>query len=1100
MVLRHGWAVVLGEGDLRAELPGLGRGVAAAARLSRRPSVASLGLWVATRSDQDGEDGEHTDDTSHAPIEAASGPAGEQSDVRCHDDGMSPRSRRRTRRRPRPGAARRAGRGDVHLRRRRRPARYDGAARAGAQRDDARPSGVRRTGRRWRPWSGCSSSRPRSTGPTRTGRSPGSSTRSSRAACSSASGGEVRALLDCRPYADDDHDWWVVSDLTPGLDGQLIRVAADHVLGRQPRVDLAGPADRPRAGRARARPRHRLRRPGAAPLRPRRRGGRHRREPARPRRHRLQRSPQRRPRRRPRRLAVGAGRRRAVRPGHHQPAVRDLARDRRARSSTATPACPATRWSRRSSAGRRPTSPTAAGARSWPTGPSRPTVPGTSGWPPGSTPAATRSSSSARCSTPRRTSSSGCATPDGTARPATSRRTTRGWAGSRAQGIEGIGFGWINLRRGGSARELLDWPHAVEQPIAPAIRDWGRAVRLEVGLDDRLVTRADVQQETVGAPGCRGSRVDRAAPADRAPPRPPRRHGRGRAGGCLRRRADGRADPRRRSPTCSSATRTSSARRTSRSCASSSPRATWSRPAEPTRSRGGSCAEQPVVSPEIRVLRGNANGRPGVVLADRSSDTSPLGGPMLLTRRSLTLGTVGRCRRRHAGSEGLLTAAAAASGPSSESPQVVLDWEAHRVPHGLHRHRDAHPGRRPGPRLRLRGHAPGRGQVRPRRLQLGDGRRGHRGPRRPRALLPRPRPPSSRPTWPPAWPASSPASRSKGARIGARAAAAHAREPRRRPLPRPVVPLRQGARPRRVAAQPRSHRHAGALAGIAPPAGPPPAGARSGAATRSPRPPTRADYDEVRRLGSVSSVERSPDQTATALFFNSNSATMVGDALIRHLETHPLDLVRDRTTVRDDPRGDDRLRDPGLGAQAGRGLLAAEPGDRGRRHRRQPRARLPRPGGRPLVPNPNYSDYVSGHAGLTGPACEVIRRTLGEDTALELRSVNSPTPRVYAPPLRDRARRLQRPHLVGPALPPCHGRRLRHRPPHGRAGDERLRRLRPPTLQRGPGARGRAALPAACSPGVRRRPTEASSRPVLTTATTGLATGRLDTTRYRERP
>jgi hypothetical protein len=74
-----------------------------------------------------------------------------------------------------------------------------------------------------------------------------------------------------------------------------------------------------------------------------------------------------------------------------------------------------------------------------------------------------------------------------------------GWFES--QGIEGIGFGWLNLRRGGSARELLDWPHAVEQPIATAVRDWGRAVRIDVGLDDRLVTRADVQQETVGAPG-----------------------------------------------------------------------------------------------------------------------------------------------------------------------------------------------------------------------------------------------------------------------------------------------------------------------------------------------------------------------------------------------------------------------------------------------------------------------------------------------------------------------------------------------------------------------------------------------------------------------
>ncbi len=98
-------------------------------------------------------------------------------------------------------------------------------------------------------------------------------------------------------------------------------------------------------------------------------------------------------------------------------------------------------------------------------------------------------------------------TPAGTASPATSRRTTGGWAGSGRQGIEGIGFGWINLRRGGSARELLDWPHAIEQPIAPTIGDWGRAVRLEVGLDDRLATRADVQQETVGAPGAEDPEV-----------------------------------------------------------------------------------------------------------------------------------------------------------------------------------------------------------------------------------------------------------------------------------------------------------------------------------------------------------------------------------------------------------------------------------------------------------------------------------------------------------------------------------------------------------------------------------------------------------------
>ncbi|MEO5652906.1 MAG: methyltransferase [Marmoricola sp.] len=43
--------------------------------------------------------------------------------------------------------------------------------------------------------------------------------------------GEVRARLDVRPYATEDRDLWVVSDLTPGLDGLPNRVASDHVLG-----------------------------------------------------------------------------------------------------------------------------------------------------------------------------------------------------------------------------------------------------------------------------------------------------------------------------------------------------------------------------------------------------------------------------------------------------------------------------------------------------------------------------------------------------------------------------------------------------------------------------------------------------------------------------------------------------------------------------------------------------------------------------------------------------------------------------------------------------------------------------------------------------
>lgn len=72
------------------------------------------------------------------------------------------------------------------------------------------------------------------------------------------------------------------------------------------------------------------------------------------------------------------------------------------------------------------------------------------------------------------------------------------------QGIEAVGFGWINLRRSGASdpvRELLEWPYDVEQPIAPALNEWARAGDVRVDLGSRLVVRSDVQQETIGSPG-----------------------------------------------------------------------------------------------------------------------------------------------------------------------------------------------------------------------------------------------------------------------------------------------------------------------------------------------------------------------------------------------------------------------------------------------------------------------------------------------------------------------------------------------------------------------------------------------------------------------
>lgn len=153
------------------------------------------------------------------------------------------------------------------------------------------------------------------------------------------------------------------------------------------------------------------------------------------------------------------------------------------------------------------------------------------------------------------------------------------------------------------------------------------------------------------------------------------------------------------------------------------------------------------------------------------------------------------------------------------------------------------------------------------------------------------------------------------------------------------------------------------------------------------------DYDEVARLGSTTSTERTPAETATAQFFNSNSATMVGDALIRRLEAVPIGVVETARVfaamhgaMTDSVITCWRLkRDVGFWrpSQAiARALADGNP------------ATEPVAGWTPLIPDPNYSDYVSGHASLTAPAVEVIRRTLGEDTPLELRSVNGP-PRLY---------------------------------------------------------------------------------------------------------
>jgi hypothetical protein len=156
------------------------------------------------------------------------------------------------------------------------------------------------------------------------------------------------------------------------------------------------------------------------------------------------------------------------------------------------------------------------------------------------------------------------------------------------------------------------------------------------------------------------------------------------------------------------------------------------------------------------------------------------------------------------------------------------------------------------------------------------------------------------------------------------------------------------------------------------------------------------DYNEVKLLGSATSTVRSTAQTDTSRFFNSNSATMVGDALVRYLEAHP-ETLQDtawlfaaiHSAMTDSLITCWQLkRDVGFWRPIEAVAGAADDGNPDT----QPQA-----GWTPLLaPTPPYSDYVTGHGCLTSPAVEVIRTRIGETTPLELRSSNFPTaPRTY---------------------------------------------------------------------------------------------------------
>ncbi|HEX6888798.1 MAG TPA: vanadium-dependent haloperoxidase [Candidatus Nanopelagicales bacterium] len=146
------------------------------------------------------------------------------------------------------------------------------------------------------------------------------------------------------------------------------------------------------------------------------------------------------------------------------------------------------------------------------------------------------------------------------------------------------------------------------------------------------------------------------------------------------------------------------------------------------------------------------------------------------------------------------------------------------------------------------------------------------------------------------------------------------------------------------------------------------------------------DYEEVRKVGELNAplTDRSQEQTDIAKFFAAASVTMYREAVCNMLAADPIGLL---ATTRLFARIDAAVATVAIQTwrlkyEVGfwrpfQAIAAATTDDND--------ATQPHPTTwAPLVPNPAYSDYTSGHAAMTSPFAQVMRRTFGDRTPLVL--------------------------------------------------------------------------------------------------------------------
>ncbi len=174
---------------------------------------------------------------------------------------------------------------------------------------------------------------------------------------------------------------------------------------------------------------------------------------------------------------------------------------------------------------------------------------------------------------------------------------------------------------------------------------------------------------------------------------------------------------------------------------------------------------------------------------------------------------------------------------------------------------------------------------------------------------------------------------------------------------------------------------------------------RSGAQFGEPGPPpslTSAryarDFAEVKAMGSATSASRTPDQTATALFFSGNVGVQVVTALADQAAARHLDIV---DTARMFAAVEMSIADALVSVWHAkylygfwRPITAVAQADTDGNP-----ATIADPTWLPLLTTPNYPDYVSGYSGVTGAFTRALSEILGT-RHLDLTLISSAVPNV----------------------------------------------------------------------------------------------------------